>query len=327
MTKNNLSRRGFVKKSAIYTGGIGLAGLTACKSKSTEATPTTDDDMDASGLFFKISLAQWSLHKALFDGTLTHLDFIRDARKVYDVDAVEYVNQFFKDKAEDKAFLEEMTHVAVDNNLRQWLIMIDGEGHLASTDDKERTTAIENHYKWVHAAHHLGCASIRVNCAGEGTAEDVASAGIDGLSRLSEYAKDYDINVIVENHGGYSSDGKWLAGVMSQVNLPNCGTLPDFGNFCLKRKEGDYRTCLEEYDRYDGMKELLPYAKGVSAKSHDFDTEGQEVHSDYTRIMKMVKDADYTDYVGIEYEGSELSEHDGIMATKRLLIEVGKELS
>lgn len=325
MQIKNSSRRDFIKKSTLYTGGVGLLGLAACKNAEKKKTTDADED-DYSNLFFKISLAQWSLHKALFDGTLTHLDFIKEARQTYDVDAVEYVNVFFKDKAEDKSFLEEMTHVAVDNNLRQWLIMVDAEGDLAELDDKVRMQSVENHYKWVHAAHHLNCSSIRVNCRGTGDPEGVKSAGIDGLGKLAEYAKDYDINVIVENHGGLSSNGSWLASVISQVNLPNCGTLPDFGNFCIKRKE-DSHDCEEEYDRYKGTEELLPFAKGVSAKSHDFDADGNETHTDYMEIMKLVKDSGYTDYVGIEYEGQQLSEPEGIMATKHLLQKVGKELS
>lgn len=325
MNSKNSSRRDFIKKSTLYTGGVGLLGLAACKNAN-KTSKTETEDTDYSNLFFKISLAQWSLHKALFDGTMTHLDFIKEARQTYDVDAVEYVNVFFKDMAENKEFLEEMTHVAVDNNLRQWLIMVDAEGDLADLDDKVRQTSVENHYKWVHAANHLGCSSIRVNCRGTGDPEAVKAAGVDGLGKLSEYAKDYDINVIVENHGGLSSDGAWLASVISQVNLPNCGTLPDFGNFCITRKE-DSRDCADEYDRYKGTEELLPYAKGVSAKSHDFDADGNETHTDYMRIMKLVKDAGYKDYVGIEYEGNQLSEKEGILATKRLLQKVGKELS
>ncbi len=320
------SRRKFLRNSAVITGGIGVVGISACKNSSSQKNEDTATQSDSENLFFKISLAQWSLHKALFDGNLSHMDFIKEARQTYDVDAVEYVNVFFKDMAENKTFLEEMNHIAVDNYLRQWLIMVDGEGALANLDEDKRTTAVENHYKWVEAAKHLGCSSIRVNCQGDGTREEVHDAGVDGLGRLSEFAKDYDINIIVENHGGYSSDGKWLASVISDVNLPNCGTLPDFGNFCLKRKPDSY-DCLEEYDRYQGMEELLPYAKGVSAKSHDFDSEGNEIHTDYKRVLSEVKKSGYTDYIGIEYEGSKLSEKEGILATKELLTRVGKELS
>ena len=273
--------------------------------------------------FFKISLAQWSLHKTLFAKKLDNLDFAAKTKNDFGISAVEYVNQFFKDKAKDKAYLGEMKKRAADNGVSSLLIMIDGEGYLGSGDDNKRKEAVENHFKWVEAAQFFGCHSIRVNAAGQGSAEDVAAAAVDGLSSLSEFAKDFNINVIVENHGGFSSNGSWLSGVISKVNMPNCGTLPDFGNFCIKRKG---RECLDEYDRYKGTKELMPFAKGVSAKSNEFNENGDEVRTDFIKMMKIVKDAGYTGYVGIEYEGSKMSEDDGIMATKRLLERVGKSL-
>ncbi len=273
--------------------------------------------------FFKISLAQWSLHKTLFNKRLDNLDFAAKTKKDFGISAVEYVNQFFKDKAKDKTYLGEMKKRAADNGVESVLIMVDGEGHLGSTDDSKRKQAVENHYKWVEAAKFLGCHSIRVNAAGQGSAEEVAAAAVNGLGSLAEFAKDFNINVIVENHGGYSSNGAWLAGVISKVNQPTCGTLPDFGNFCISRKAGK---CVDEYDRYKGTVELMPFAKGVSAKSHDFDENGNEIHTDFTKMLNIVKKAGYTGYVGVEYEGSKMSEDEGIMATKKLLEKVGKSL-
>src|SRR5690606_760144 len=197
--------------------------------------------------------------------------------------------------------------------------MCDGEGDLGATSDAERLKAVENHYKWVDAAKYLRCATIRVNAAGRGTAEEVAKAAVDGLSRLGEYAEKVGINVIVENHGGYSSDGGWLSGVMKTINKKNVGTLPDFGNFCIKREPNNWTNCLESYDRYKGTAELMPFAKGVSAKTYDFDKDGNCVETDYARIMKVVKDSGFKGYIGIEYEGSVLSEDEGIRKTKALL--------
>ena len=280
---------------------------------------------------FKISLAQWSLHKAFGirgdKPTLDNLDFAAKAKSM-GFEAIEYVNQFFKDKAEDQAYLKEMNKRAADNGVKNLLIMIDREGGLAEPDDKERTTAIENHYKWVDAAKILGCHSIRVNSFGKGNAEDVKQGAIDGLGRLATYAKPMGINVIVENHGGYSSDGKWLADVMSQINMSNCGTLPDFGNFCIQR-DGDNPwegKCINEYDKYQGVKDLMPFAKAVSAKSFDFDADGNETTIDFTRMMKIVTDAGYNGYVGIEFEGSSMDAEKGILATKALLEKVRNEL-
>jgi L-ribulose-5-phosphate 3-epimerase len=242
---------------------------------------------------------------------MKHLDFVVRAKKEFGLDGVEYVNQFFKDKATDKAYLDEMKKRADDNGVRSVLIMCDGEGALGDADEAKRIKAVENHYRWVEAAKYLGCHSIRVNAQSTGTPEEQRDRAADGLHRLSEFGAKHDINVIVENHGGLSSNGSWLASVMKQVNHPRCGTLPDFGNFRVSQ--------TEEYDRYKGVQELMPYAKGVSAKSHDFDANGNETHTDYARMMKIVLDAGYNGFIGIEYEGSKLSEAEGVAATKKLL--------
>ena len=270
---------------------------------------------------FKISLAQWSLHKALQGKKLDHLDFPKKATEL-GIYAVEYVNQFFKDKATDNAYLAEMNQRTGDLGVRQVLIMIDGEGGLAEPDNKLRTQAVTNHYKWIDAAKILGCHSIRVNAYG--TSNDpkaLHSSAVASLSTLASYASPLGINVIVENHGGFSSDGMWLKLVMKEINMPNCGTLPDFGNFCLKEgpDPAGKNICIEEYDRYHGVEQLLPFAKGVSAKSYDFDSEGFETTIDFTRMIDLVKASTYKGFIGIEYEGSRLGEDQGILATKKLL--------
>jgi len=313
------SRREFLRQIGyLSAGSLFLPGA----AKALESSSGDD-------LFFNISLAQWSLNKELFGGKLTNLEFPATAKNDFGISAVEYVNQFFADKVKDKSYLDEMNSRCSDLGVEQVLIMVDGEGGLAVLDDAKRTEAIENHYKWVEAAQHLGCHSIRVNAFGEGTREETKKAAVDGLGRLSEFAGDFNINVIVENHGGYSSDGQWLAGVMEQVGMDNCGTLPDFGNFCVKREGGGpwEGECVEEYDMYQGVEELMPYAKGVSAKSYDFDKEGYETTIDFPRMLNIIKDAGFTGYIGIEYEGDELSEREGIMKTKNLLTRVGKELT
>ena len=322
-------RRRFLQKLGIAGLGVLAAGLNACNNASSDKDAKTDSTATTSqssgALFFEISLAEWSLHKALQGKQLDNLDFPLVARRDYGIGVVEYVNQFFKDKAEDTQYLNELLKRCSDNNIKNHLIMIDGEGNLGELDDKKRLEAVQNHYKWVGAAKHLGCATIRVNAYGVGSREDVQKAAIDGLSRLGEFAAKENINVIVENHGSYSSDGQWLSAVMKAVNKPNVGTLPDFGNFCLKRDgQGLYDgKCIEEYDRYKGVQEMMPFAKGVSAKSHEFDEQGNCIDTDYVRMLKIVKDAGFRGYIGIEYEGDKLSEPDGIKKTKALLERVG----
>jgi sugar phosphate isomerase/epimerase len=251
---------------------------------------------------YKISLAEWSLHRAIGKGTVTNLDFPRIAKKTYGLDAVEYVSTFFKGKSEDQAYLTKY-------GVKSLLIMVDGEGSLADTSLAMRTKAIENHYKWVKAAKFLGCHSIRVNAAGRGTMGQMQTAAIDGLGRLAEYASGYGINVIVENHGGNSSIAKWLIEIMKTINKPNCGVLPDLGNFY-------------EYDRYKGVTEMMPYAKGVSGKTYEFDADGNETKVDYVKMMKIISDSKYTGYIDVEYEGNTLSEDEGIKASIALLKKV-----
>jgi len=263
---------------------------------------------------FKISLAEWSLHKTLFSGKLDNLDFPRTAKEDYGIDGVEYVNQFFKDKAKDTAYLGELAKRSADAGVTNVLIMCDGLGDLGNPDAAARTKAVENHFPWVEAAKRLGCHSIRVNAASKGSFEEQQKLAADGLARLSDYAAQLAMNVIVENHGGLSSNGEWLAGVMKMVGKPNCGTLPDFGNF-------------HDYDRYRGVEELMPFAKGVSAKSHEFDAAGNEVRTDYQKMLRLVMAAGYHGWIGVEYEGSALPEPEGIRATKKLLEKVRAEMA
>jgi L-ribulose-5-phosphate 3-epimerase len=306
------TRRDFFAASAAAIGSLAVAGRLALDSRVADAAdaPATGD----AAPLFKISLAEWSLHSTLFAGTLDNLDFPRAAKQQFGISAVEYVNQFFKDKAKDAEYLADLAGRAAGEGVENLLIMCDGLGNLGDPDDKARTQAIENHYPWLEAAKRLGCHSIRVNAASKGTFEEQQKLAADGLGRLAEFAATMDLNVIVENHGGLSSNGEWLAGVIRLVDRPNCGTLPDFGNFY-------------DYDRYKGVEELMPFAKGVSAKSHDFDAEGNETKTDYRRMLEIVTAAGYRGWVGIEYEGKNMPEAEGILATKQLLERARTELA
>ena len=268
---------------------------------------------------FKISLAEWSLHRALEAGKLDHLDFPKVARRDFDIEAIELVNTFFKDKVADQKYLTEFKRRANDAGVKTLLIMCDHAGDLGDPDAAKRTQAIENHIKWLEATRFLGGHSIRVNARPSTDTQEQKDFVADGLRRLSEHAAKFQLNVLVENHGGYSSNAAWLVSLIKQVNLPNCGTLPDFGNF--KLADG---TC---YDRYQGVAEMMPFAKAVSAKAQGFDAQDNELNTDYRRMMRIVLDAGYHGYVGIEYEDSRLPEPEGVLATKRLLEKVRNELS
>ncbi|WP_341224346.1 sugar phosphate isomerase/epimerase family protein [uncultured Arcticibacterium sp.] len=313
--------------------------FSACNtsSETSEETLTTPD--------YQISLAQWSLHKAYFGDALNggfgnFFRLLQEApdsllqgdidpvnfptlAKSYGVNIIELVNTFYYSKAEDDAYWAAFKQKCDEEGVTVGLIMCDALGNLGDADSVARMKAVENHYNWIKIAKTLGAETIRVNAAGEGTAEEVAANAVQGLSKLGEYAATQGINVVVENHGGYSSDGSWLAGVMAAVNMENVGTLPDFGNFCMERTPDG---CANEYDRYKGIEELMPYAKGVSAKTHNFDAEGNETKSDFTKIFKIIKDSGFKGNIGIEYEGSDLSEEEGIKATKALIEKSLKEI-
>jgi hypothetical protein len=301
---DGVSRRS-VLGAGVAMAALGGAALGAWQDPADAAKPTA---VDAKPL--RISLAQWSLHKSLFAGAVKPLDFPAVAARDYGIRGVEYVNSFYKDLVGTAGFADDLKRRCGDAGVTSVLIMCDGEGALGDPDDAKRAKAVDNHRKWLDLAKHLGCHSIRVNAQSDGDRAEQARLSADGLRRLAELAKPLALNVIVENHGGLSSHGDWLAGVMKAVGMDNCGTLPDFGNFY-------------EYDRYQGVKDLMPFAKAVSAKSYDFDAEGSETKIDYPRMLGLVRAAGYSGWVGIEYEGGRLSEPDGIKATRELLARLG----
>jgi len=314
----NNNRRTFIKNVTGLTAGITAFGMVPGMLPSCAC---------AGPKFFSISLAQWSLHRyfkrwtqgGYTDGEADPLDFPAITRNEFGIEGLEYVNTFYYEKINETGYLNELKNRCDSEGMNSVLIMVDAEGNLGDPETENRNKAVSNHFRWVEAAKFLGCHSIRVNARSDGSWDEQMKLAADGIRSLCEFADDFNIHVIVENHGGLSSNGEWLSGVMKMIDHPRAGTLPDFGNFIIA--DG------KEYDRYKGVAELMPYAKGVSAKSHEFDGEGNEVRTDYYKMLQIVKDAGFKGYVGIEYEGSELSEFEGIKATKALLEKVRAELS
>ena len=296
-----MDRRKFLETSA-----LGVAGMSLLPGAHTAPGAT------AAGALYRISLAQWSLHKAHFAGEMTNLKFPVVSREVFGIDAIEYVNTFMRDESRDPRYITELKNICEAEGVTSLLIMCDREGRIGDPDEAARITTVENHYHWIGIGAELGCHSIRVNAASEGDWNTQRDLAADGLRRLTEFAEGVGLNVIVENHGGISSNGAWLAEVIRTVDHPRCGTLPDFGNFNMGKEEG-------WYDIYQGVEELMPFAKGVSAKTHNFDDAGNERDKDYLRLMRIVLDAGYRGYVGVEYEGNEKPEAEGIILTKTLL--------
>ncbi len=330
---NRKDRRKFIKNTGITIGALAVApGILSCGSKTEQSTEGDHMEMPSSDnppWSFDISLAEWSFHRALNANEFTNLEFPLKTKEL-GINAVEYVSSFFRGKVTDSSYLQELNGITDNNGIRNVLIMVDGEGGLGDTDFTNRNTAVDNHHKWVDAAKYLGCHSIRVNAYGRGTSEEVSDAAIDGLGKLCEYGAQNEINIIVENHGGYSSNGKWLTNVIEQVNNPYCGTLPDFGNFKIADNEF--------YDHYQGIEEMMKYAKGVSAKGHNFDfssdsficTGSGNVETgtiDFERMLKIVKAAGYTGYIGIEYEGSQMPESENIAHIRKILEELRQKLA
>ncbi|MGB6152766.1 MAG: sugar phosphate isomerase/epimerase family protein [Pricia sp.] len=328
-----MKRRNFIRNASQAGLALSFLGMYACKeAKKEEAGAMGDADLTVKAVdpFFKLSLAQWSIHKMIKEEGLNPYTFAEKAKN-WGFSGLEYVSQLYPADLEDNeysedamaSFVEKSNIEAEKHGMQNVLIMIDGQGNLAVSDAKERTEAVERHHKWVDAAKALGCHSIRVNLAGSDDPAEWKANSIDGLTQLASYAKDKSINIIVENHGGLSSNGAMLADVMAAVDMDNCGTLPDFGNFCITRSDDG---CAEEYDKYKGVKELMPYAKAVSAKSNVFDADGNEKVIDYVKMLQIVKDHGYTSFIGVEYEGSELSEEAGIIATKELMLKAAQEV-
>ncbi|MGI9551151.1 MAG: sugar phosphate isomerase/epimerase family protein [Aurantibacter sp.] len=313
------TRRTFIKKTAL--GATAIATLPQASVANVLTSPKDSD--------LKLSLAQWSLHRALEKGEIKAVDFAQIANKDYGINAVEYVNQFYVDQATDEKFWGGLKIRAEDEDVKSLLIMVDNEGELGNPNETERKTAVENHYKWVDAAKILDCHSIRVNAFGKGSKRELHAALTDGLGSLAEYGEANDINVLVENHGLHTSDGKFIVSILEQVNSPFLGTLPDFGNWCLSAEWGSTqpsKNCEDMYPHEDGVADFLPFAKGVSAKTYDFDKEGDETSLDYPKLLKLVKDSGFDGYIGIEYEGQNLSEPDGIKASKALIEKTWKGL-
>lgn len=330
-----MNRRSLAQKVVLPAIACVLLGIYSCKQnpkkEAVEEETAQEMTVEQTESDIKLSLAQWSMHKMILEEGMDPYTFAEKA-KAWGFEGLEYVSGLYYKELQAANFSEEAMKNWVEKSkaesekhgLKNLLIMIDGQGDLAATDEKERKAAVENHHKWVDAAAALGCHSIRVNLNGTQDPELWVPASVDGLTQLATYAKDKNINIIVENHGGPSSNAALLVEVMEKVGMENCGTLPDFGNFCIKREAGDYyeSKCLEEYDKYKGVEEMMPYAKAVSAKSYSFDADGNETRVDYERMMDIVEEANYSGFVGVEYEGSELSEEEGILATKKLLEKV-----
>lgn len=291
--------------------------ISACQNKPNSEQPVGKKPM--------YSLAQWSFNRELFSGEMSTVDYIMAAGEM-GFEGVEYVSQFFQDKVEDFAFLDSLNETTKKAGVKSLLIMVDNVGNLGASNKAQRDSAVSNCKKWVKAARYLGCHSIRVNAHGDGAPEEIKAACLDGIGQLAAWSKKKGINIIIENHGGISNNGGWLAGLVKDLQEYNVGTLPDFDNWCTQRESGQLweGACTERYDRYKGMAELMPYAQALSVKSFDFDDAGNETTMDYAKLFEIIQSSGYDGYLGIEFEGHNLSSREGIAKTRALVEKVWK---
>lgn len=299
---------------------ITLSFILSCQNQK-KSTPPQEESV------YKLSLAQWSFNKSFKSGDVSPYEFAKMASEL-GFEGLEYVSQLYTDvmESEDKpvaiqAFVDKNNALAAQYKIKNVLIMVDDEGDLSTSDENSRLKAIENHKLWIQAAHKMGCSAIRLNLHGEDDVTLWTTNSITSLRTLSEFAKLLNVNIIVENHGGNSSNASLLMNVINQVKFDNCGTLPDFGNFCLSKDWGSLKDnkCNNPYDPYLGVSEMMPKAFGVSAKAYDFDTDGNETILDYQKLLSIVKKSGYKGFIGVEYEGDHLSEEEGIIATRKLI--------
>lgn len=337
-----MKRRKFVQAGTLAGLGLGFSGIYACSSPTRQQETSSDTEGPEKSFepFFKLSLAQWSIHRKIEDEGFDPYLFHQKAKEL-GFEGVEFVSQLYLPKEEGMGgegfntkmdfMVQQLNEQSSSTGLKNLIMMTDLEedtGDLAWKDKAKRDRAIEVHYPWIDATAALGCHSIRINMFGEKDPDEWKSSAIVALGALGEYASAKNVNVIIENHGWLSSNAALLMEVINEVGMANCGTLPDFGNFCVKRPDDSrWDGCIEEYDRYKGVEEMMPNAFAVSAKSNDFDAEGNETKTDYKRMLQIVKDAGYSGFIGVEYEGDILSEEDGIKATKDLLLRAAKEIS
>lgn len=327
-------RRLFIKQLGLTSLAFGV---------SSSFPPSLFADAPGSKQFFDISLAEFSFATSLFAGQMNHLDFAAKAKNEFGIDKVEYVSMFFKEKPTNKEYIGEMKKRAADNGVTSNLIMVDGMGNLGDLDAAKRQQAIDNHIPWIEAAKEFGCQAIRVNLDGEGSDEEVAKACVEGYSKLLEIGEKYQLNILVENHVGPSVNPDWLVGVMKQVKNKYAGLLVDTANFVRYKVEAmtieAYKNAkmIATYDKYDGVRKLMPFAKGVSLKTHMIDQEGKEKETDFVKLLKIVKDSGFKGVIGVEYEGSFLKnvvqmpgdylpEAEGIKVTRDLLKKIGSEI-
>ena len=291
--KNLIDRRRFMATA-------GALGISAILPSPVFAKPRRN--------WFEISVAQWSFQRQFYSGEMKTENFPQYAADKLGIYGIDFLSDFMLNIYRNPSVLKNIKIRSDDLGVKNVMIMCHKEGRIGNKDSVTREKVIDTHKHWVEAAHHLGCKSIRVNARSGGSRQEQLDLVTDSLSRLSLFAKDFDVNIIVENLWGsdYSHKATFIADVMRAVNMPNCGTLPDLNNFRYD-------------DPYKSTEIIMPWAKAVSAKSLDFDPQGREKYIDYQRMMRIVYASGFRGHIGIEWEGCKKAPLEGVLLTKALL--------
>lgn len=321
----------FMKRREFVTG-LGLAGAAAVTGNlpSAETAPIKPQP-------FTIGLSQWAFHRAIFGDARDHYrtfiknlhsdpdsvlagemdprDIVWRAREL-DVGVVDLVNILWFGHGEDKPWLNDFKTRARDANVTFGVLMCDQLARSGAADAKERRQSVEDHTRWMETAAELGCPFLRINPYGEGTYLEQCQRSAETLHALAERSADYGLEVIVENHGHPGSNGAWLAMLIEMANHSRVGTYTDLDNFFM----GGWDLNPERrYDRHQGLLDLAPYTKAISAKTHDFDPDGEETTIDYHACLKILIDSGFSGLVSAEFEGNRVDETEGSKLTVELL--------
>ena len=288
------NRRLFLQSLGIGSCGLSLGTNLFGKDKSDPSR-------------FPIGIQEYTFNRILRSGKLKHLDYPAMVKKELGIEHVEYWSRPFEGKHTDKKFVGELNSRTKGEGISNVLILVDEKHELDHEKKSERDKSVDLHKGWIDCAAQLGCDAIRVNCRMGGDPKDNLNRAVDGVGRLCEYAKDTSVKVVIEPHGRNSQNPDWLLAVMKELNHPHAGILPDFNNF-------------GSYDRYSAVEKTLPFAPAVCAKALKFDDEGNETHTDYFKMLKIVYESTFSGVISIEFEGHGVDPIVGSRMTQDLIL-------
>ncbi len=271
----------------------------------------------------EIGLSTWSLHRHMgpikrqvvtdtgekhewteeYPEDVSLLDFAGFARKEYGLTHLELIQMSFP--STEASYLKKLRSAVEAAEAVIENVPID-VGDICELAPERRAEHVRNIKSWMDVAAAIGSRAVRVNTGPSREGSDALALAVESCKRLAEHADKLGLNVLIENHGGISSDPQLLKQLIESVSTERMGACPDFGGF-------------DEAIRYDGLQKIMPLAKLVHAKSYAFDEHGEETAIDYARCMQIVKNSGFSGVLSIEYEGDG-NASEGIKKTKELIL-------